>query len=197
MGRDGLDAEQQNNWRRTLRRPLTLLGGSVLLVALVAGVLSATSQGSGGAVSAVGHKSVADALTGYKHCKDDTDKDCKQTPPSLHYTISGNATKPLAPGVDSKIDLSFTNPNSQSITVPATAITITIGSRKGCPASPNFRIVHTLTASITLPGNTTRSLSTLGVTRKDWPVITMVTTHVTQDACIGTFRLYYSTGDDR
>jgi hypothetical protein len=161
-----------------------LVSGSVLLVALVAAVLS-TSAPSGSSVSLAGQKAVGYTLTSYK-------KDSKPLP----YSISGNATKTLYPGASSTIDLSFHNPNSTSITVPSGTITLTISSpRRNCPASSNFDVVHTLTASVTIPGNVTRTLSDLGVPPTDWPVVEMRDTSSTQDACAGmTIYLHYSAG---
>lgn len=159
------------------------MGGFVLLAALVGGVLWATASHNGPAVSMGGHNRVGYALTGYQ---DET----------LHYTIAGNVTRPLYPGGYSRIDLSFANPNSQSIPVPAGAVTITVTSRKGCPAHPNFKVVHTLTAPIIIGKDSTATLADLGITARYWPVIMMVTTPFTQAACEGTFYLHYSTGND-
>lgn len=112
------------------------------------------------------------------------------------FTIAGTASKVLYPGTRSSIDLAFTNTTGTAITLPATAITITITSPRptNCPATPNFSVVHTLTTAITIPADVTSdSLSDMGITARSWPVISMVTTHVTQDACQAmTLSLRYS-----
>lgn len=112
-----------------------------------------------------------------------------------HFTIAGNASQVLYPGTTSPIDLEFTNKTGTAITLPAKAITITITSpRTSCPSSPNFAVVQTLASTITIPKDATgESLSDMGITPKDWPVVSMVTTHVNQDACEGmTLALHYS-----
>lgn len=117
------------------------------------------------------------------------------------FTIAGGASPALYPGTRSTIDLVFTNKTDKAITLPAGAIKITISSpRPVCPASPNFSVVQTLTSAVTIPKNATaESLAALHVTTRFWPVISMVTTHVTQDSCAGmTLTLHYSAqvGDD-
>lgn len=155
-----------------------------LLVALVAATPAARTT-NGGSVALTGQRGVGYTLTNYKNSR------------RLHYTISGNATKPLSPGTSATIDLSFHNPNSTSITIPAGAIAISIDSPgRGCSAHRNFAVVHTLTTSATIPGNTTRSLAELGVPSTDWPVVEMMDTSFTQDACAGaTLLLHYSSGN--
>jgi hypothetical protein len=106
--------------------------------------------------------------------------------PDPSFVISGDALGLLYPGVGRPIDLAFTNPGARSIKIPSGAITITITSTKaGCSAYPNFVIRHGLRTSVTVAAHSHRSLSGLHVPRRDWPVIAMVTTHVTQDACEG------------
>lgn len=114
---------------------------------------------------------------------------------SEHFVIAGNATHVLYPGTSTSVDLVFTNETDKAIDLPARAIKIAITSpRPSCPASPNFSVVQTLTAAITIPkGATQESLTNLQVASRFWPVISMVTTHVTQDACAGAaITLHYS-----
>lgn len=118
-----------------------------------------------------------------------------------HFMIAGDAARALYPGMSTSIDLAFTNETDRAIDLPARAIKITISSpRVTCPASPNFSVVQTLTTSITIPKNANHeSLADLHVAPQFWPVISMVTTHVTQNACSGaTISLHYSarSGDD-
>ena len=102
------------------------------------------------------------------------------------FSISGNITTPFYPGVSQKLDLVFTNPNPVPITIPAGGVTITLSTRRaGCPSSPNFKVDQSVTTSVTLPKKSTVSLSRLGVTMAEWPVITMVDTPYNQDACEG------------
>lgn len=159
-----------------------LLAALAAAVALVAGML-VSAAGNGGGVSPVGRKGVSYTLVRFNEHRH-----------ALAYVISGNATTALHPGTSSTIDLRFQNPNSQRITIPSGAITVTIGAPgRGCPAHRNFEVVHTLTASITVPANATRTLSALGVPPAEWPVVEMKDTAATQDACAGaTLPLRYS-----
>jgi len=189
MGRHGLDAERQNNWRRNLRSPLTLVGGS-LSSRFWQECSLPQPRGAGSPPSARRASPTRSQATSTARTTRTTSTATTTSRRRRACTTQSQAM-PQSPSfqarIPSRIDLSFTYPNPQGITVPATAIRFTIESRQGCPAYPNFRVVHALTASVTLPGNTTRSLSALGIAPKDWPVITMVTTHATQDACMGTF----------
>ena len=112
---------------------------------------------------------------------------------SANFTISGNASL-LYPGTSQKVNLTFTNPNPSPISVASGAVTITITTTQaGCPVSPNFTVTQGLTATVTVPANSTKSLSDLGIAQSNWPVVTMVDTHANQDACEGAaLTLHYS-----
>lgn len=106
------------------------------------------------------------------------------------FAVGGSLTSPLYPGTSQPLDLTFTNPGSSSITIPAGGISaskITITSNVAGCASSNFAVAQGLTAAITIRAHTTRptSLSTLGVPQADWPVIEMIETNSNQDACQG------------
>jgi hypothetical protein len=106
------------------------------------------------------------------------------------FTVGGNLTSPLYPSVSESLDLTFTNPNPDAITIssiPTGDIAISVdSSHHGC-ASSNFAVTQGLTTSVTVPGSqsTPISLSTLNVAQADWPVIEMIETHTNQDACQG------------
>lgn len=103
------------------------------------------------------------------------------------FAISGNASQLLYPGTSQPLELSITNPNSQPITIASGGITIAISTTKaGCGAATNFAITHGLTASVTIPANSTRSLSALGVAMANWPVVAMIDTHANQNVCQAT-----------
>jgi hypothetical protein len=111
------------------------------------------------------------------------------------FMIAGNAAHVLYPGTSTSIDLVFTNETGEAIKLPARAIKIAISSpRPNCPASSNFSVVQTLTTAITIPKDANhQTLTNLQVASRFWPVISMVTTHVTQNACAGaTITLHYS-----
>lgn len=113
------------------------------------------------------------------------------------FAVAGDASKDLYPGTTSTVDLSFTNETGNAIELPAGALKITISTpRSNCPASPNFSVVQTITTTIKIPKSATNeSLADLHVTPRFWPVVSMVTTHTTQDACAGmAITLHYSAG---
>jgi len=102
----------------------------------------------------------------------------------LPFTISGNLAQVLYPGTSGSLDLSITNPNSSPITIASGGITIVISSTQaGCSAATNFAVTQGLTASITIPATSTKSLSALGIPTANWPVISMKETHTNQNAC--------------
>jgi hypothetical protein len=119
--------------------------------------------------------------------------------PSLqNLIVGGDLLTPLFPGTSEPLDLTFTNPNSVPIIIPAgnlTAANITVTTAQpGCPDS-DFEVVQGLTASVTIPAGqlTPISLTDLLVPTGDWPVIEMVDTSTNQDACEGaTLTLTYS-----
>ena len=106
---------------------------------------------------------------------------------SKTFAVSGSLTQFFYPGASQPIDLSITNPNSQPITIASGGITVGISTSKtGCSASSNFAVTHSLTTSITIPANSTRRLSALGVPQAKWPLIAMLDTLSNQDACKST-----------
>lgn len=101
------------------------------------------------------------------------------------FLITGNTVGLLAPGVSRPVDLVIHNPFNYAIKV--TSVAVTIGSAPGCPAAQNFALEHSLIGTVTVPANTARSLSALGVPEADWPLVRMVNLPTTnQDACKNT-----------
>ena len=114
----------------------------------------------------------------------------------VRFTITNTVTPPLYPGTSQRLDLVFTNPNPSPITIAPRAVSITVStSQARCSARANFAVTQGLTSSVTVPANQTRSLSDLGIGQTHWPVITMVDTHSSQNACQGApLTLRYSAG---
>ncbi len=114
----------------------------------------------------------------------------------VRFTISNAVTPPLYPGTSQRLDLVFTNPNPSPITIAPRAVSITVStSQARCSARANFAVTQGLTSSVTVPANQTRSLSDLGIGQTHWPVITMVDTRSSQNACQGApLTLRYSAG---
>jgi hypothetical protein len=113
---------------------------------------------------------------------------------SANFSISGDITPLLYPGTSQKLDLGFTNPNPSPITIASGAVSITISTTQaGCSPSANFAVTHRLTARVTVPASSTKSLSDLDIPDGKWPVIGMVETHTNQDSCEGApLTLHYS-----
>jgi hypothetical protein len=120
----------------------------------------------------------------------------RPAPNGAGFTISADLAAPLYPGTSQELDLVFTNPNPSPISVAAGAVSIAVSTVKsGCKASVNFAVAQSLTAAVTIPAHEARSLSQLGVSHGDWPVIAMVGTDSSQDACQdAALTLHYSAG---
>ena len=103
---------------------------------------------------------------------------------SANFTMSGGTTGLLVPGAARGIDVSITNPNPSPITVSSVSVMVSSDSA-GCPAATNFAVVHGLNSSVTVPGNSTKSLSELSVAPANWPTVSMLNTNINQDACKG------------
>lgn len=109
---------------------------------------------------------------------------------SKQFTISGSLDHTLAPGVTGNLDLALSNPNNQPITVSGLTVAIAQVSKSACTATGNFSIKQ-FTGSVTVPANSTKKLSVLGVT--NLPQVTMVDLPTNQDACKGaTLTLTYT-----
>jgi hypothetical protein len=93
--------------------------------------------------------------------------------------LPGSLLYPGAPAV--AINLVFTNPNAAPITVQSVTVSVSGTSVAGCTVA-NFTVSQSLTATPTVPGNTTKSLQDLGVPQTDWPKLQMTDTG-NQDAC--------------
>ena len=195
-----MGAEHVRTVRALVLRPRALVSAIVVL-AVVGGfvvAVSALSHGAPGGVATEGNV----ALVVYHGPRDHEGGGGDHE--GIHFTVAGNATEVLYPGTSSPIDLIFSNETRKPITLPATAITVTVTSpSSGCPAARNFQ-VETVRAGLRIPPRSAGvSLSSLGITPGRWPHIKMRTTGVTQDACQGlTLTLHYSYsprggGDDR
>jgi uncharacterized membrane protein len=109
------------------------------------------------------------------------------------FRISGNAAQALYPGALSVIDLTLTNPNNFTIRVSPLQVSIEEHtSNPGCSGSQNFT-TSALVGSVDVPGNTTATLSQLGVPQARMPKIRFANEPINQDACKhATITLQYS-----
>lgn len=99
------------------------------------------------------------------------------------FLISGNAATLLYPGVSSVFDLTLTNPNSFPIRVGPLSVSVEEHtSNPGCSGTGNFTTAG-LVGTVDVPGNTTATLTQLGVTNANLPRVTFDNNPVNQDVC--------------
>ena len=84
--------------------------------------------------------------------------------------LPGSLLYPGGPAV--AINLVFTNPNGTPITIQSATVSVSGTSAAACGAG-NFSVAHQLSATPTVPANSTRSLQNLGVPQSDWPKLQM------------------------
>jgi hypothetical protein len=117
------------------------------------------------------------------------------------FTISGNLSGALAPGISRPLDLTLSNPNKKPMSV--TNLTVTVQS----VGRTSFAVAHNLpctaadyavtqysgTYPLTVPGSGSASLSSLGVASSAQPKVAMLNTATNQDGCkSATLTLAYS-----
>ncbi len=103
---------------------------------------------------------------------------------ALNFTMAGSPLPGvlLYPGGAAvPINLVFTNPNGSPITIQSVTVSVAGTSVAAC-SSGNFTIAHQLSATPTVPANSTRSLQDLGVPQSAWPQLQMVSSG-NQNAC--------------
>jgi hypothetical protein len=106
------------------------------------------------------------------------------------FTINGIIpnTSPLYPGTSQPVDLSITNPNPEALTVASGSLSVGISTTPHPPSTSCPASWYALTKgnwSVSVPAGATRTLSSLGVTTGNLPVISMIETHTDQSACEG------------
>jgi hypothetical protein len=107
------------------------------------------------------------------------------------FGIGGDTTQAMSPGVTVSIDVMMTNPNDRAMAVSGLVITV---DRVAAPRADRLHpcSVDDFTVEqpevdlrATVPANTFRSLSSLGVDPERWPRVGMVNRSVNQDGCKG------------
>jgi hypothetical protein len=116
------------------------------------------------------------------------------------FTISGNLGTPLAPGAAVGLNLSFANPNTQSLALNSLSVSITgitrtpaaITAGLPCMAS-DYRVTnYSGPYPLTVPVGPS-SLQSLHIDSALWPKIAMLDTTLNQDGCKGaTLQFAYS-----
>jgi len=110
------------------------------------------------------------------------------------FTVSGNASGPLAPGVTRALAITVSNPNNVAISVTALTATVAPGSSKvGCDGPSNLQLTQSSVSAatvLTVPANGHVTLPSGPVSA---PQVLMRDLSVNQDACKGaTFSFSYS-----
>lgn len=116
------------------------------------------------------------------------------------FGISGSLTQFFYPGAPAQsIDLTLSNPNNSAIKILSSTVIVASATKRnglpnpGCNGTSNLVVVKGLTASPTIPPNSTKTLSQLGVPSAQWPSIQMPNLSTNQDACKNTtFTINYS-----
>jgi hypothetical protein len=111
-----------------------------------------------------------------------------------NFPIAGTADRVLTPGGEAgAVDLAITNPFGVPMSVTALGVNVTGTDKPGCGAG-NYQVTaYGGPFPLTVPANSTRTLTQLGVPRAQWPQVAMVNLASNQDACKGaTVQLHYS-----
>jgi hypothetical protein len=118
---------------------------------------------------------------------------------SAAFQIQGDATAPVSPGITVPLDLRFTNPHVESMTVTHLKVTVRKLTAPGadrdhsCSVS-DYRLTQIAdSVEITLPPSATTDFRDLRIPEKRWPQIGMIYGESNQDGCRGaTLKLGYS-----
>jgi hypothetical protein len=107
------------------------------------------------------------------------------------FDIEGDATGPIAPGVQVPIELRFINKHPSAMTISDLQVSLQSLSAPSAtahhPCSVDDYALTQMPDRIewSVPANTTLSLEQLGVQRQEWPQITMRDRASNQDGCKG------------
>jgi hypothetical protein len=140
------------------------------------------------AVDAVGN---ASAPAGYSWA---IVKEIAKEVPGKPFTVSGNASGSLSPGVSRAMAITLSNPNSVAITVTALTATVAAGSTKaGCDGPSNLQLTQSNLSeanALTIPANSQITLPSGAISA---PQVLMKDLPSNQDACKGaSFTFTYS-----
>ncbi|NEA33839.1 hypothetical protein G3I17_19515 [Streptomyces sp. SID13031] len=117
------------------------------------------------------------------------------------FTISGNLSDALAPGISRPLNLTLTNPNKKPLSVTNLTVTVqtvtrtayAIAHNQPCTAADYPVVQYSGTYPLTVPANGSTSLASLGVSTSARPKVSMLNTALNQDGCKGaTLKLAYS-----
>jgi hypothetical protein len=114
--------------------------------------------------------------------------------PDLDLRLAGDVAEPLYPGATAAVDVRITNPFPFDVEVSGLTVTVRRVTTRGgllnpaCDGTVNLRVARPYSGRwrLLVPARRTRSLSSLGVPRAQWPQLEMPNLPVNQDACKGT-----------
>jgi len=107
------------------------------------------------------------------------------------FSIEGNTTEPISPGVRASLDLELTNPHESPMTVTDLSVKVLKVSAPHAdaehPCAVGDFVVSQASSSrtITLAARARRTLSSLGLAVATWPHVGMLNSPVNQDGCKG------------
>ncbi|MEP7192746.1 MAG: hypothetical protein ABI903_07760 [Actinomycetota bacterium] len=107
------------------------------------------------------------------------------------FTIRGNTTEAISPGVKASLDLLLTNPHAFPMSVTDLNVRVQkVSAPNADDAHPcavgDFAVDQaSATAKITLTARSTTALSGLGLARTTWPQVGMFNRLANQDGCKG------------
>jgi hypothetical protein len=110
---------------------------------------------------------------------------------STSFSIVGNASEPMSPGVRAPLDLKLANPHSVPMSVTDLSVTVrSVNAPNADSAHPcsigDFAVRQASSGiSIVVSAGATSTLSELGLARATWPHIAMLERPVNQDGCKG------------
>ena len=105
------------------------------------------------------------------------------------FTVAGDLSTPLRPGVTAPLDLAIANPHSYPITVTSVSVSVdaVTVARTGAPSrcsADNFTVTQPTTITpLTIAPHARVTLSNQDFPKKSWPQIHMLKTHWLQDSC--------------
>jgi hypothetical protein len=109
------------------------------------------------------------------------------------FSISGNLSGALAPGISRPLNLTLTNPNKKPLSITNLTVTVqtvtrtayAIAHNQPCTAADYAATQYSGSYPLTVPADSSTSLSSLGVSASAQPKVSMLNTAQNQDGCKG------------
>lgn len=117
------------------------------------------------------------------------------------FAISGNASSLFYPGSPAQpLNLTINNPNGFDLKVTSITVSVQAGTTNSggnpvpaCTGTTNLVVTRQFSGTVVVPAHSTKSLTDLGASSGQFPLLQMPDLPVNQDACQGvTFHMSYS-----